>query len=296
MTEFLQYAATGLAGGFATALLALGVVMIYRSTRVLSFVQGAIATLSTYVYYQLATVWGWPAWTALPVALVASIAIGLLIDLFAMRPLRRAEPLIRTVATLGVVLVILVIVRSVWHGGETFVRPLSTSIARVGSFSLGMQQVITALVAVAASVALVWWTRRTYAGLGVTAIAEDPTAARLLGVSPARSSAITWILASVLAALAGILVTPLLVLNPFQMTLLMVTSYAAALLGGFVSLPLTLIGAVLVGAGESLTTGYVNVSGLSETFGFIAVFAILLLTRGRRIGASPSLASGGERW
>jgi len=295
MTEFLQYAATGLAGGFATALLALGVVMIYRSTRVLSFVQGAIATLATYVYYQFATVWHWPAGIALPFAIAAAVAIGLLIDLLAMRPLRKADALTRTVATLGVVLVILVIVRVTWHGGETFVRPLSTSIVRIGSFTLGVQQVITALVAVAASVALVWWTRRTYTGLGLSAMAEDPSAARLLGVSPGRSSALTWVLASVLAALAGILVTPLLVLNPYQMTLLMVTSYAAALLGGFVSLPLTLIGAVLVGAGESLTTGYINVSGLSETFGFIAVFAILLVTRGRS-AASPSIARSSETW
>jgi len=296
MTDFLQYAATGLAGGFATALLALGVVMIYRSTRVLSFVQGAIATLATYVYYQLATVWGWPVGVALPLAIGAAVLIGLLIDVFAMRPLRKADALTRTVATLGVVLVILVIVRVTWHGGETFVRPFSTSLVRVGSFTLGMQQVITALVAVAASVALVWWTRRTYVGLGLSAMAEDPAAARLLGVSPARASALTWVIASVLAALAGILVTPLLVLNPFQMTLLMVTSYAAALLGGFVSLPITLLGAVLVGAGESLTTGYINVSGLSETFGFIAVFAVLLLSRGGRSAAAPSLAGGTESW
>lgn len=296
MTEFLEHAATGLAGGFATALLALGVVMIYRSTRVLSFAQGAIATLSTYVYYQLATVWKWSALLAFPLAITTSILIGLVVELVAMRPLRRADALTRTVATLGVVLVVLAVVRIVWQGGETFVRPLSTSVVRIGTFSLGVQQVITAVVAIAAAIALVVWTRRSYTGLGLSALAENPSAARLLGVSAGRASAITWVIASVLAALAGILVTPLLVLNPFQLTLLMVASYAAALVGGFVSLPLTLIGAVLVGAGESLMTGYVNVSGLSETFGFIAVFAVLLALRGRRSAVSPSLAAGNEPW
>ena len=292
MTKFLQYAATGLAGGLATALLALGVVMIYRSTRVLSFTQGAIASLSTYVYYQFTTVWEWAAWAAMPVALAASVATGAVIDLFLMRPLRKADALTRTVATLGGVLVILAIIRVTWKGGETFVRPLSTSVARFGPVTLGWQQLIAALVAIAAGAALVLWTRRSYTGLGLSAIAEDPATARLLGVNPAKASALAWVLASVLAALAGILVTPLLVLNPFQMTLLMVGSYAAALLGGFVSLPLTLAGAALVGAGESLTTGYVNISGLPETFGFIAVFAVLLLLRGR--AAAPSL--GSESW
>ncbi|MCI0633528.1 MAG: branched-chain amino acid ABC transporter permease, partial [Actinobacteria bacterium] len=222
MTEILQYTATGLAGGLATALLALGVVMIYRSTRVLSFTQGAIASLSTYVYYQFSTVWDWPAWAAMPLALAASVVIGSLIDVLAMRPLPRADAVTRTVATLGSVLVILAVIRVVWEGGETFVRPLTTSVARFGQVTLGWQQLITALVALAAGASLLVWTRRSYTGLGLSAIADDPTAARLLGVSPARSSAITWILASVLAALAGILVTPLLVLNPFQMTLLMV--------------------------------------------------------------------------
>jgi branched-subunit amino acid ABC-type transport system permease component len=296
VSRFLQYAATGLAGGFATALLALGVVMIYRSTRVLSFAQGAIASLATYVFYQLGTVWKWPAWVALSLTIVAAVAIGLLVDLLAMRLLRRADALTRTVGTLGVVLVILVIIRVGWQGGETFVRPLSTSVARIGSFTIGVQQLITAAVAIAAAVALVAWTRRSYTGLGLSAIAEDVSAARLLGVSPAKASAITWVLASVLAALAGILVTPLLVLNPFQMTLLMVTSYAAALLGGFMSLGVTLLGAVAVGAGESVMTGYVNVSGLPETLGFIAVFAVLMLSRGRRGAAAPSLARGSESW
>lgn len=295
MTEFLQYAATGLAGGLATALLALGVVMIFRSTRVLSFTQGAIASLSTYVYYQFSTVWRWPAWLALPVAILASVATGALIDILAMRPLRKADALTRTVATLGGVLVILAIIRVTWKGGETFVRPMTTSVARFGAVTLGWQQLIAALVAIAAGAGLVIWTRRSYTGLGLSAISQDPAAARLLGVNPARASVLAWILASVMAAFAGILVTPLLVLNPFQMTLLMVGSYAAALLGGFVSLPLTLAGAALVGAGESLTTGYVHVSGLPETFGFIAVFAVLLLLRGRGRGtAAPSL--GGESW
>jgi branched-subunit amino acid ABC-type transport system permease component len=289
----LQYILTGISAGSLYALVALGIVLIYRSTRVLSFTQGAIASLSTYVYYQFTTVWDWPAWAAMPVALAASIATGALIDLLAMRPLRRADALTRTIATLGGVLVILAIIRVTWKGGETFVRPLTTSVARFGAVTLGWQQLIAALVAIAVGVGLVVWTRRSYTGLGLSAISQDPIAAQLLGVKPARASALAWILASVLAALAGILVTPLLVLNPFQMTLLMVGSYAAALLGGFVSLPLTLAGAALVGAGESLTTGYVHVSGLPETFGFIAVFAVLLLVRGR---SAPAPSLGGESW
>lgn len=296
MTAFLQFAATGLASGFVVALLALSVVMIYRSTRVLSFAQGAIASLSTYVYFQLATVWGLPAALALPLAIGASILIGGLSDLAVMRPLRRADTLTRTVSTLGLVLVLQVVMRVVWGGNESFVKPLTSRQVTVGSFSVGGQELITALVAVAAAVALVAWTRRTYSGLGLSAMAEDPVAARLLGVSPERVSRVTWGLSAVLAGLAGILVTPLLVLNPWQMTLIMVTSYGAALLGGFMSLPLALAGGLLIGVVQSEVTGYVTVSGVSEAVGFIAVFAVLLATRGRRGVASQLLERGAQTW
>jgi sulfate-transporting ATPase len=296
VTAFLQFAATGLASGFVVALLALSVVMIYRSTRVLSFAQGAIASLSTYVYFQLATVWGLPAALALPLAIGASILIGGLSDLAVMRPLRRADTLTRTVSTLGLVLVLQVVMRVVWGGNESFVKPLTSRQVTVGSFSVGGQELITALVAVAAAVALVAWTRRTYSGLGLSAMAEDPVAARLLGVSPERVSRVTWGLSAVLAGLAGILVTPLLVLNPWQMTLIMVTSYGAALLGGFMSLPLALAGGLLIGVVQSEVTGYVTVSGVSEAVGFIAVFAVLLATRGRRGVASQLLERGAQTW
>lgn len=282
MVEFLEYSVNGLANGFVVALLALSVVMIYRSTRVLSFAQGAISSLSTYVYYQLSTLWGWPVAVAFPVALAAAAVTGVAAEAAAMRPLRRADTLTRTVATLGVVLVLQVIMRVTWGGDESFVSPLVGGRLTAGSFSISGQELLTALIAIASAAGLAAWTRRTYVGLGLSAMAEDPAAARLLGVGPAPSSSLTWAIAAVLAGLAGILATPLLVLNPLQMTLIMVGSFGAALAGRFMSLPLALAGGCLIGVVQSVMTGYVTVSGVSETFGFIVVFVVLLGIRGRR--------------
>ncbi len=284
MTRTLQYAISGLANGFVLALFALSVVMIYRSTRVLSFAQGAIASLSTYVFYQLSTIWSLPVLLALPIALIAAIAIGAISDLTVMRTLARADALTRTVATLGLVLVLQVIMRVTWGGTESFVKPLSEGIIRSGSFFVRVQEVIVAGVALVAAAALALWTRRTYTGLGLSAIAENPEAARLLGVNPRRASTITWSISAVLAALAGILITPLLVLNPWQLTLIMVTAYGAALVGGFMSLPLALAGGSLIGIVQSEVTGYATLAGLSEAIGFIAVFVVLLAGRSRRGG------------
>jgi branched-chain amino acid transport system permease protein len=290
MTLFLEYAAQGLAKGFVFGLLAMSLVVVYRSTRVLSFAQGAVASLGTYAYYQLVMVWGWPAILALPIALAASAGTGVTVEALAMRPLRRTDALTRTVATLGAVLVLQVVIRSLWSGNETFIRPLLSGRLKVGSFATSAQEILIALIALAAAVALGAWSTRSYTGLGLAAIAENRDAARLGGVSARRASLLAWAIGGALAGLAGIIVTPLLVLNPLQMTLMMVTAFGAAMLGGFVSLPAAMAGGCLIGVVQSVVTGYLNVAGLSETFGFIVVCAVLLATRGRR----PMLAPAAE--
>ncbi|GAC1427588.1 MAG: hypothetical protein NVSMB57_17700 [Actinomycetota bacterium] len=226
--------------------------------------------------------WGVPALLSLPIALAAAALIGAGSERAAMRPLRKADAVTRTVATLGIVLVLQVVMRAGWGGTESFIHPLSSARFTFGSFIVSGQDVVTAVIALLVAAALGIWARSSYRGLGLAAIAQDETSARLLGVSRDRASLMAWTVAAVLAGLAGILVTPTLVLNPLQLTLLMVTALGAALLGRFESLPLALGGGVLVGVVQSVATGAVNVPGLSESFGFIAVFAVLLLTRGRR--------------
>lgn len=282
MIRFLQYVVNGIAGGFVIGLLALSLVMIYRSTRVLSFAQGVIASLATYVYYQMQTVWNWSPLIALPLALIAAALIGAIADLTAMRPLRKADALTRTVATLGIVLVLQVVMRVGWGGQESFVRPLVTGRVGGSEFGVGAQQLLTAAVAIVAAIVFGVWTRASYRGLGLQAIAEDSSAARLLGVDPTRASLLAWSIGGVLAGLSGILVTPTLVLNPLQMTLIMVTAFGAALLGGFTSLPLALGGGLLIGVVQEVATGYVRASGVTDAIGFIAAFAVLVLMRGKR--------------
>ncbi len=291
MLTFLQYAANGIANGFVIALLALSVVVVFRSTRVLSFAQGSIASLSTYVFFQMFTRWGWPALPAFVLAIVAAVVLGVAAWAVTMIPLRRSDPLTKTVATLALVLVLQMIMRTQWGGNETFIKPLLDARVTVGSFAIGAQQLLIAGVALLATVVLTLWFKTSFGGLALSAMADDPAAARLLGVNPLRVAATAWGIGAVLGALAGILVTPLLVLNPFQMTLIMVTAFGAALIGGFESVPLALGGALLIGVVQSVTTGYVSLSGFSESFGFIAVFIVLLF---RRSSISSLMARHGE--
>jgi branched-subunit amino acid ABC-type transport system permease component len=278
----IRYAIDGLASGSAIALMGLGVVVIYRSTRVLTFAQGALASFNAYLFFQLSVLWNWPVILSFLAAVVAAAVVGFLAELAVMEPLRRADAMTRTVATLGLVLALQVGMRVIWGGSEQFVPPLVHGTIRIGSDSIGAQTLLTVGVTAAGTAILALWLRRSLTGLAFAASADDATAARLLGVGPVRVSRLSWVLASVLGALAGILLTPLLVLNPWQMTFIMVSSYAAALIGGFVSLPLTIAGGLLIGIVRSVVTASTTTAGLSESLGFVAVFVVLVATRGRR--------------
>jgi branched-subunit amino acid ABC-type transport system permease component len=289
----LRYGIDGLASGFVIALMGLGVVVIYRSTRVLTFAQGALASFNAYLFFQLSVLWGWPVALSFLAAVAAGALVGAIAERVAIAPLRSADPITRTVATLGLVLALQVGMRVIWGGSEQFVPPLVSGTIHIGSEAVGAQTLLIVGATAFVTLALALWFRRSLTGLALAATADNETAARLLGVSPDRVSLLSWVLASVLGALAGILLTPLLVLNPWQMTFIMVSGYAAALVGGFVSLPLTVGGGVLIGIVRSAVTSSVNVAGLSETLGFIAVFVVLIATRARSTRLSELV--GGER-
>jgi branched-subunit amino acid ABC-type transport system permease component len=291
--KVVQYTIDGLASGFVIALMGLGVVVIYRSTRVLTFAQGALASFNAYLFFQLSVLWHWPVALSFVTAVAAAVVVGVGAERLAIAPLRRADPITRTVATLGLVLALQVGMRVIWGGSEQFVPPLVHGTVHIGSQAVGAQTLLIVGATALVTIALALWFSRSLTGLALAATADDPTAARLLGVSPDRVSVLSWVLASVLGAIAGILLTPLLVLNPWQMTFIMVSGYAAALIGGFVSLPLTVAGGVLIGIVRSVVTGSATTAGLSETLGFVAVFAVLVFTRARRTQLADLL--GAER-
>ena len=278
----LQYAIDGLASGFVIALMGLGVVVVYRSTRVLSFAQGALASFNAYVFFQLSVLWDWPVALAFVGAVLAAVGVGVGAERLAIAPLRHADPITRTVATLGLVLALQVGMRVIWGGSEQFVPPLVRGTVEIGGQVVGAQTLAIVGITAAVTAVLALWFRWSLTGLALAATADDATAARLLGISTERVSVLSWVLASVLGAIAGILLTPLLVLNPWQMTFIMVSAYAAALIGGFVSLPLTIGGGIVIGVVRSVVTGSATTAGLSETLGFLAVFVVLVLTRNRR--------------
>ncbi|MDR7418290.1 MAG: branched-chain amino acid ABC transporter permease [Armatimonadota bacterium] len=277
MTQLVQYLVGGLAAGSLYALVALGIVLLYRSSRVLNFAHGDLATLATFVAFTLLAS-GIPFPVAAAGSLLSAAAIGAAFFFLVLRPAREATLLGKVVTTLGLALVFSGIMQLVW-GADTKVLPFPLSDTRV--YTLG-QVVIseinlgTILAGLALMALLYVLVQRTKVGLAMRAVAQDTTAAQALGIPARRIFGLTWALASALGGAAGILLAPVVYLDPFMMLDPFLKGFAAAVLGGMDSLPGAVVGGFLLGAAESVFAGYVSFK-FKTTFAFAVIILVLMV-------------------
>jgi sulfate-transporting ATPase len=293
MTNFLQFVVLGLGAGAVYALFAQGVVVIYRGSGLVNLAHGAIGTLAAYVCFVTIFV---DAKQVLAVAILGGVACGIAVAVLfqyaILVRLRTAAPIVRLISTLGLLSVLQGLVELLYEPGNTSVDQFLPT----GGFSIGDVRVETqrvVLLAIAVGVTAVLWAlaKWTHTGLAVSACAQNELAAQTLGWSPDRLARLTWGLGGALAAFAMILSAPLTGLNPSTFTIVAtVSALAAALLGGFRSFPLTLVGGLVVGIGETLVTSYktdieelVNqqpLTGLQRGVPFL-IIALVLVVRGQ---------------
>lgn len=253
----------GLAYGASFALIAVGVVAIYRSSRVFNLAHGAMAMLPAFVGYQLASgapiriAGEWevtalptvPGWLALVIALAFGGLLGYTIDRLLLRPIRERPVLTQVIMTVGVLVFLVGVAVALW-GTDGRSPPSFFPRGRVslGTISgLSVDNIGTIVITGVVSVLLFFFFKFTNLGVAMRATAENREAAVLMGVSPERISAITWTAGGFLAALAGVLITPETQVHPYNTFLLSIPAFVAALLGGLSSLPLTLGAAALIG-------------------------------------------------
>ena len=315
MTEFLQFAILGLGAGSVYALLAHGVVLVYRGSGVVNFGQGAIAMAAAYIC--LETLQGQYNWS-FPLAFAASVVIagliGLTFQLLVLRWLANAAPIVRLAATLGLLVILQSGVQHYYGSKPIRVHNyLPDSAYRWAGIVVQQDRLILLSIAVALTGALWAFTRFTRVGLAISAAAENERATSALGWSPQRLAALTWTLGGALAGTAGVLAAPLTGLTPTAFVLIVtVSALAAALLGDFRSFPLTLLGGLLLGVGESVVVlyqdnirdllGMETLTGINRAVPFLVIL-IVLVVRGKGLPLRshvserlPRLGSGEIRW
>ncbi|MDQ7842559.1 MAG: branched-chain amino acid ABC transporter permease [Armatimonadota bacterium] len=278
MALLAQYLVGGLAVGSLYALVALGIVLLYRTSRILNFAHGDLATFGTFVAYAMLTALRWPFGAAAGGSLVVTAVVGAAFFFLILRPAREATLLGKIVITLGLALFLQGGVAVLW-GTDTKTMPFPLSdvkVYRLGEVvvsQLSLGSVAVGLILLAGMYVLV---QRTRVGLAMRAVSQNTVAAQVLGIPVRRIFTLTWGLASALGAAAGILLAPVTLLDPYMMLDPFLKGFAAAVLGGIDSMPGAALGGLLLGVVETLFGAYVSVK-FKTTLAFLIIIAVLIV-------------------
>ena len=305
MLELVLFLVLGLGAGAVYGILGVGLVLKARSTGVVDFAHGAVAMFGAYVFLGLRAdgvlqlPWiglphevriypqAMPTSLALVVALAYSAVFGLFVFLVVYRPLLHATPLTKVCASVGTMLLIqAVAVLNFGTQGRSTPPILPTGTWEIGGLNIPLDRLYFAAIVVAVALLLAWLYRFTRFGLATRAAAENSTGAALNGLSSARIAAVNWVLASVLAALAGILITPIATLDPSSMTLFVIPALAASLAGRFRSFTVTAAAGLALGSTQALIikllteAPWLPQQGLPQGLPFLVILVTMsILTR-----------------
>jgi sulfate-transporting ATPase len=299
--DLLVYALLSLPLIGAYAILAIGLVVVFRASRVLNLAHGAMAMLPAYVMYDL-TRHGVPRPIGAPLAVLTGALLGVLTERLFVRPLRRQGPTAQTVGTVAMFGLVVALVAK--HYGTTpLIGPrlfpeggirLSGSILFWGDVGLFG----TAIVAAAGLLAVF---RYTDLGLALRGAADNRVAAALVGIDPDRGARTAWLLGGGLAGLAGVLLGGVNNLSPYTLSLQMLPAFVAALIGGLASLPGALVGAACVGLLQGLVPAMGLIGFMRRIAGQLGLSQLVLTlialtvmyTRGNRYSSSDIRAEQG---
>ncbi|MBL7491143.1 ABC transporter permease [Frankia sp. AgB1.9] len=303
MEQFLQYTILGLVLGGIYGIAASGLVLTCTTSGIFNFGHGSIAMLSAFVYWQVRFGWHWPA----PLALVAVLgvfapALGALLHVSIMRGLRETTEITRITVTVALTVGSLALANWIWD--PTVPRRFDyffggTHQVSIAGSRITYHELFALATAVVIAVGLRFFFARTRTGVGMRAVVDDPPLLRLSGGRPDRLATLSWALGSMLAALAGILITPILggSLDPNALTLLVIDAFAAAVFGRLRSVPLTFLGAVVLGLANNYVLAYFPSERWTWTSDFrislpmILLFVVLLwLPQDRLRGATITRA------
>ena len=275
MEAFLHQFFSGVANGAVYASLALAIVMIYQSTHVVNFAQGEMAMFSTYLAWSMIEA-GLSYWLAFLITLAASFAGGIVIERVIVRPVERAPAL--TIVTVCVALLVIFNSIAGWiytYTIKSFPSPFPSEPLfgnrYISSHELGMTGVTLFMLA-----ALYVFFRYTRIGLGMRAVAENPASSRLAGIRVGWMLALGWGLAAAVGAIAGMMVAPVLYLDPNMMGGVLLYALAGALVGGIDSPFGAVVGGFLMGVLENLVGAYLIGTEIKLSVALVIIIGVLL--------------------
>jgi len=271
---FAQLIVSGLAIGSLYALIALAMVIIYKTSEVLNFAQGDMAMVSTFIAYMLLESYHLPFPMAFGLSLLFAVLLGIAIEFLFLRQAENPTILGLIVITLGCEMILYGFAAWKWGAEQKSLPfPISdTQVYHVGQVVVSELNLWTFMICILAMVFLFVFFRYTKVGVAMKATQQNLISARLMGIRTKRIFSLTWGLSSLIGALAGLLIAPIATLDPNMMLEPLLKGFAAAVLGGMTSLPGAALGGFILGVTENLFGGYVSLE-----FKSVVAFVIIVL-------------------
>ena len=281
MDTFLRASVEGILLGGVYALIALGVVVVYKSSKIFNLAHGGILMFLTYFLWWLLDARGLPLPVALVLLALASALVGLGIDRFLMRPLIGQGELITFILTLALGFSIIHGVAVLIWGGSPEVMPdiFPSSTITIGNITVSYTLLFSFVVATAMFLAFVYYFRYTKSGLAMRCVSEDQLVSQSLGINVKRICAVAWIVGCLSAAVSGMLLGSMFAVDSTIGGFAIMRALPVLLLGGIESVTGAYIGALIIGLTESLAGTYIDphVSGFRELLPYILMVAVLIL-------------------
>lgn len=277
---FLSYLISGISLGSIYAIIALGYTMVYGIAKMLNFAHGDVIMVGGYMAYMATTEFGWSPLPSTLFAMAVCTLLGVLIEQFAYKPLRRAPSLAVLITAIGVSYFLQNAALLLWSANPksfTSVVPFGTLRLFDGRLIISGTAMFTIIICIVIIVGLSAIVHRTKVGKAMRAVSEDRDAAQLMGVSVNRTISITFAIGSALAAIAGVLLSSAYpILMPTSGAMPGIKAFTAAVFGGIGSIPGAFLGGILLGIIEILGKAYISTQ-LSDAIVFAVLIIILLV-------------------
>ncbi|MEO6606375.1 MAG: ABC transporter permease [Aeromicrobium sp.] len=286
MSAFLSYTIIGIFTGAAYAIAASGLVLTYSTTRVFNIAHGAVGMVFAFVYWDFSVKQGIPVWASLILVLVVVAPLfGIFVQRVLARGLGSAPVSVSLVVTVGLLVALIGVATQVWPpASRRLPLFLDGRLIKMGEVTITWHQLITIAISIVVAMTLYVLLTMTRIGTAMRASVDNPELLQLYGGRPQMVAALAWAIGCSLAALAGILLAPVVGLQYYDLTLLVISAYAAAMLGKLTNLPMTYFGAMALGISQSYAVGYFQnipfhdkLTGLPAVIPTIFLFAILVL-------------------
>jgi len=272
--EFLQVLITGLGQGCLYGLIALGFVLIYKATEIVNFAQGDLLMLGAFFAVTYIGILDLPFWFGLLLTIISMAVFGYMLDMLVIRSMIGESQFSIIILTISIGFILRAVAGGIWGSDILSLEtPYSGKMANIAGLIIGQDYLVVIAGTIVLSLILLLFFKFSSLGIAMQAASQNQLAAYYMGIPVKRVFSLIWAISALVAAVAGTLMAPISLVSP-QMGFIGIKAFAAAVIGGFGSLPGALIGGLIIGSSEQLAGTYLP-TGFQEITAYLIMFLVL---------------------